>query len=192
MDSSSDSTDSTPEYAEVSPDALVQVGFVFRPHGLEGELKIDPQHTDDPTRFERLPFVFLGAHRHRVRKHEIASVRYQQTKRGTTVILGLEDIESRDDAEAVAKFKVFATEEGLELGEDELYVHDLVGMEVATEDGTVLGTVANYMEMPAQDMLVVRTSDGGESMIPVVDDFLLDIDEEEGCVTVRPIEGLME
>lgn len=192
MDAAPDSSDPTPEYADIAPQALVQVGFVYRPHGVEGELKIDPEHTDDPTRYERLSTVYLGTSPHQVTEHVIASVRYQETKRGITVILGLDDIDSRDDAEAVTKYKVFATEESLELGEDELYVHDLVGMEVVTEEGTLLGTVANFMEMPAQDMLVVRTSDGEEAMIPAVDDFLVGFDEEEQRIIVRPIEGLLD
>ena len=188
---SSDSDEQRSEFADVPPTDLVQVGFVFRPHGMEGELKIDPGATDDPARFEQLPVVFLGAQPHRVTRHAVASVRYQQTKRGTTVILGMEGIEDRDDAEAVSKFKVFATEEALELGEDELFAHDLVGWEVVTEEGTVLGTVTNLMEMPAQDLFVVRTSDDEEKMVPAVEDFILALDEEEERVVVRPIEGLM-
>jgi len=189
--SPTDPTEDRPDYADVSPTALVQVGFVFRPHGMDGELKIDPSSTDDPARFEELPFVFLGAQPHRVTRHSVASVRYQQTKRGTSVILGLEGIENRDDAEAVAKFKVFATEEALELGEDELFAHQLVGWDVLTEEGTFLGTVANLMEMPAQDMFVIRTPEDEEKMIPAVEDFIIAIDEEEEHVVVRPIDGLM-
>lgn len=189
--SSSTSSDARPEFADVSPRDLVQVGFVFRPHGLEGELKIDPEHTDDPARFEELPMVFLGAQPHRVTRHAIVSVRYQQTKRGTTVILGVEGIDDRDDAEAVAKFKVFATEEALELEDGELFAHELIGWDVVAEDGTALGTVANLMQMPGQDMLVVRGPENEETMIPAVDDFIVGLDDDEGCITVRLIEGLM-
>lgn len=187
-----DPADSTPDLADVPPETLVQVGFVFRPHGIDGELKIDPSHTDDPARFETLPFVYLGPHSRRVTKHAIESVRYQQTKRGVTVILGVEGVEDRDDAEVVAKQKVFASEEALELEEGTFLVQDIIGMEVVTEDEAVLGTIANYMEMPAQDMLVVRKPDGGEAMIPAVEDFLIDIDEDTERITVRPIDGLME
>ena len=189
--SSSTSSEAQSEFADVSPRDLVQVGFVFRPHGLEGELKIDPEHTDDPARFEELPTVFLGTQPHRVTRHAIASVRYQQTKRGTTVILGVEGIDDRDDAEAVAKFKVFATEEALELEDGELFTHELIGWDVVAEDGTALGTVANLMQMPGQDMLVVRGPENEETMIPAVDDFIVELDDDEGCITVRLIEGLM-
>lgn len=187
-----DPADGVPDFADVSPDALVQVGFVFRPHGLNGELKIDPELADDPEQFERLPVVYLGPHRRQVTKHGITSVRYQHTKRGTTVLLGLDDIDSRDAAEAVTKFEVFATEEDLELGDAELLAQDLIGMEVVTEEGALLGTIANFKQMPAQDVLVVRKDGGGQAMIPVVEDFLLDVDEDAERVVVRPIEGLLE
>lgn len=197
MPSSSDSTPDpageTPEFAEIDPEALVQVGFVFRPHGIEGELKIDPEKTDDPSRFEELSVVYLGSGRRQVTRHPIASVRYQETKRGTTVILGLDEIDSRTEAEEVTKFNVFAAEDDLELEEGELFIHELIGMEVVTEaEDDVLGTVANVMEYPAQQVFVIRQPDGEQVMIPAVEDFILDIDEEAEQVLVRPIEGLLE
>lgn len=190
----SDSTPDSPSptYADVTPEAMVQVGFVFRPHGMEGELKVNPEHTDDPARFEELDTVYLGRSPHAVTRHEIASVRYQETKRGTTVILGLADVASRSDAEAVIKQKVFADEADLELADDEIFIHDLVGLSVVTEAGETLGTVANYMEMPAQDVFVVHRPEADEAMIPAVEDFIVDIDLDGGRLVVRPIEGLLD
>lgn len=194
MPRSSDSTPDSPSptYADVAPEAMVQVGFVFRAHGMEGELKVNPEHTDDPARFEELDTVYLGRSPHAVTRHEIASVRYQETKRGTTVILGLADVASRSDAEAVMKQKVFADEADLELADDEIFIHDLVGLSVVTEAGETLGTVANYMEMPAQDVFVVHRPEAGEAMIPAVEDFIVDIDLDGGRLVVRPIEGLLD
>ena len=190
----SDSTPDSPSptYADVAPEAMVQVGFVFRAHGMEGELKVNPEHTDDPARFEELDTVYLGRSPRAVTRHEIASVRYQETKRGTTVILGLADVASRSDAEAVIKQNVFADEADLELADDEIFIHDLVGLSVVTEAGETLGTVANYMEMPAQDVFVVHRPEAGEAMIPAVEDFIVDIDLDGGHLVVRPIEGLLD
>ena len=190
----SDSTPDSPSptYADVAPEAMVQVGFVFRAHGMEGELKVNPEHTDDPERFEELDTVYLGRSPHAVTRHEIASVRYQETKRGTTVILGLADVASRSDAEAVMKQKVFVDEADLELADDEIFIHELVGLSVVTEAGETLGTVANYMEMPAQDVFVVHRPEAGEAMIPAVEDFIVDIDLDGGRLVVRPIEGLLD
>lgn len=176
----------------MAPETMIQVGFVFRAHGMQGELKVNPEFTDDPARFEELETVYVGQSPHAVTRHEIASVRYQETKRGTTVILGLADVDSRTAAEAIMKLKVFAAEEDLELGENEIFVDDLVGLDVVTEAGDTLGTVANYMEMPAQDVFVVHRPDRGEAMIPAVDDFIVEIDLDGGKLVVRPIDGLLE
>ncbi|MFP4227366.1 MAG: ribosome maturation factor RimM [Salinivenus sp.] len=186
------SSDARPEYADIPAEALVQVGFVYRPHGIEGELKINPKHTDDPARFEDLSTVYIGAQPRRVRRYEIRSVRYQETKRGTTVILGLEAIRDRSDAERVTKMTVFAAAEDLELGDDEFFVHELVGLDVVTEEGTVLGTVSNFQEMPAHEVFVIRRPEGEEAMVPAVEDFIVDVDLEASRVTVRPIEGLLD
>jgi 16S rRNA processing protein RimM len=191
-DPSPDSTPSPPDYAAVAPEAMVQVGFVFRPHGMEGELKVNPEFTDDPARFEELDTVYLGQSPRAVVRHAVRSVRYQQTKRGVTVILGLADVDSRTAAEAVMKQNVYADEEALALGEDEVFIHDLVGLAVVTEAGEALGTVANYVEMPAQDVFVVTRPDGGEAMIPAVDDFIVSVDLEADRLVVRPIDGLLE
>jgi len=185
-------SETTPEYADVAPGALVQVGFVYRPHGMEGELKVNPEFTDDPARFEEFEAVYLGAQTRRVTRHAVRSVRYQQTKRGVTVLLGLEGVDARSDAEAAAKLNVFVHEEALSLGDDEVFIHDLVGLEVVTDGGEGLGTVANYMEMPAQDVFVVHRPDGEETMIPAVADFILDVDLDAGTVVVAPIDGLLE
>ena len=190
-DSDSESA-STPDFADVSPTAMVQVGFVFRPHGMKGELKINPEHTDDPARFEELDTVYVGRTPHEVTQHTISSVRYQETKRGTTVILGLTDVQNRTDAEEVTKLRVFAHEDDLDLGEDEVFIHDLVGLTVVTEAGDELGTVANYMEMPAQDVFVVRRPNDGEAMIPAVEEFIVEIDLDGGQLVVRLVEGLIE
>jgi 16S rRNA processing protein RimM len=191
-DPSPDSTPSPPDYADVAPEAMVQVGFVFRPHGMEGELKVNPEFTDDPARFEELDTVYLGQSPRAVVRHAVRSVRYQQTKRGVTVILGLADVDSRTAAEAVMKQNVYADEEALALGEDEVFIHDLVGLAVVTEAGEALGTVANYVEMPAQDVFVVTRPDGGEAMIPAVEDFIVSVDLEANRLVVRPIDGLLE
>lgn len=183
---------SAPDFADVAPDTMVQIGFVFRPHGMEGELKVNPEHTDDPARFEELDVVYIGRSPRQVTRHTISSVRYQQTKRGTTVILGLADVGTRDDAETIAKLHVFAHEDDLELAEDEVFIHDLVGLTVLTEEGEELGTVANYMEMPAQDVFVVRRPNHEEAMIPAVEDFVIEIDIDGGRLVVRPLDGLIE
>lgn len=194
--SSPPSPDSAPDRAASSPDvdpaSLVRVGFVYRPHGVHGEVKVNPDDTDDPTRFETFDAVYVGHRPHEAAPYAIASVRYQETKRGVTVILRLDAVDSRDAAEAIAKANVYAHEDDLDLGDEELFIHDLIGMDVVTDDGDPVGTVGNLLQLPGHDVLVVTRPDAAEGMIPLVDEFVLDVDFDANRVVVRLIEGLLE
>lgn len=175
-----------------APDALIRLGRIYRPHGVRGEIKVAPD-MEDPTRFEALDVVYVGPDESRVTRHRITSVRYQETKRGVTVILQLDGIADRGDAEVIAKQHLYATEDALPpLDDDELFVHDLIGLDVITEDGTAIGTLSNVLPMPAHDMYVVHRPGHAEQMIPAVDDFIVDVDLDAGQVVIRPIEGLLD
>lgn len=73
-----------------------------------------------------------------------------------------------------------------ELEEDQFLTEDLLDLEVYTEDGQLLGTVDEVLNNPAHDILVV-----GELMIPVVKEFVLDVDLDEEKITVRLIPGML-
>jgi 16S rRNA processing protein RimM len=171
---------------------LIRMGQIFRPHGVKGELKINPE-TEDPERFETLETLYVGrdAATAEATAHAVENVRYQQTKRGVTVILKLAAVDTRDAAEAITKQFVFADENDLDLADDELFVHDLVGFDVVTEDGERIGMLSNVMKMPAQDLYVVHRPGQSEALIPAVEDFVVDLDLDEECLVVRPIDGLL-
>ena len=155
-------------------------------------LKVAPD-MEDPTRFETLDVVYVGPDERRVTPHRVTSVRYQETKRGITVILKLDDIDDRGDAEGVAKQYLYATEDALPpLEEDEIFIHDLIGLEVVTEDGESVGRVSNVLPMPAHDVYVVHRPGHAEQMIPAVEDFIIDVDFDAGRLVIRPIEGLLD
>ena len=174
------------------PESLLLVGRIWRAHGVRGEMKIIPE-TDHPERFEDLTVVYAGSTAATADPHDLESVRYQPTKRGTIVIAKLSGIDSREAAESMRKSAVFAREEDLPpLEEGEFFLHDMVGLEVVTVDGARVGAVDYVIEGPAQPILVVAREDGGSAMIPAVDEFIEDIDPAEGRITIRPIEGLLD
>jgi 16S rRNA processing protein RimM len=175
-----------------APEALIRLGRIFRPHGVRGELKIAPD-MEDPSRFEAFDTVYVGPDPGRVTKHRITSIRYQETKRGITVILQLEGIDDRGDAEVITKQHLYAPEDALPpLEEDEVFVHDLIGLTVVTEDGDEVGMVSNVLPHPAHDVYVVHRPGHPEQMIPAVDEFIVAIDLDAEQIVIRPIEGLLE
>ena len=168
------------------------VGRVGRPHGVRGEVKVVPE-TDDPERFGDLEHVYLGRHADAATAYTVESVRYQHASRGLTVVLKLEGVASREAAEALRNQEVYAARDDLPpLAEDELFLHDLIGLAVVTEAGETVGTVSDVLQMPAHDLYVVARDGRADAMIPAVPEFVVEIDMDGGRLVVRPIEGLLE
>jgi 16S rRNA processing protein RimM len=178
--------------AAPGPDTLLLVGTVLRAHGVRGELKVLPE-TDDLDRFEAFERVYLGAGPEAVQERRVQSARMQQTKRGQIVILALEGVATREDAEALRALGVYVPEADVPpLADDEVFVHDLVGLAVETDAGETVGTVQQVLELPAQNVLVVARPDGPDVLVPAVPAFVVSIDVAGGTLVIRPIEGLLD
>jgi 16S rRNA processing protein RimM len=72
--------------------------------------------------------------------------------------------------------------------EDRFWVHQVVGLEVVTEEGRSLGRIVEVQANPANDLWV---TDGGV-LIPAVREFVRDVDLALGRVTVSELPGLAE
>jgi 16S rRNA processing protein RimM len=60
-------------------------------------------------------------------------------------------------------------------------------MDVVTTEGKAVGKVTSVLSYPAQDMLEI-----GETLIPVVKEFIERIDLDAKTITVKPIKGMIE
>jgi 16S rRNA processing protein RimM len=70
------------------------------------------------------------------------------------------------------------------------YDEDLVGCEVCTEAGPV-GTVAEVVHLPSQDLLAVALSDGETRLVPFVAELVPGVDIEARRITVADRPGLL-
>ena len=175
----------------VRPDELREIGRIVRPHGVLGELKVAPE-TDDPDRILHLNRVYIGGDEYSASPFDIRSIRTQVSKYGITIILALEGLSDRSAADAFRNRTVYAGVDDLPpLEEGEYFISDLVGLSVNTEDGTLIGTIRDVLDLPTQKLLVLHRENADDAMIPLVPEFVTDIDIGAGRVIVRPIEGLI-
>ena len=160
----------------------ILMGKIVNVVGLKGEVKVY-SYTDRNERFEELESIWLEN-----KVYNIENVRYQNK----VVILKLEGINDRNQAEAQRNKKVYIEETDLqELPEDTYYVSDLIGMEVVTESGK-LGTISDVIQNSAQDLYEVKTEEGKKVYIPVVKQFVIDVDMDSRIVKVELPEGLLD
>ena len=177
----------------MSAPALMIVGRVRKAHGIRGELLVEPI-TDAPDAvFVSGRRLFAGTatgdpspdgqelHITAVRQH-MDSVR-----------LTLEEVPDRSAAELWrGRFLLAPQDELPPPADDEVYLHDLIGMRVVHVDGRALGDVADTYDLPQGLMLDVRPVNGGPTyFIPWQEEFLVDVDETARIITVNPPEGLL-
>ena len=164
---------------------LLKVGVITTTHGIRGEVKVYP--TTDADRFLDLEYVLLDTGREK-RKLEIENVKYFKN----LVILKFRGIDNINDIEMYKKRELWIPrEEGQELGEDEYYIADLLGMNVVLEDGTEFGTLKDVMETGANDVYIIDSNEHGEVLLPAIKECILDVDLEKNTMTVHLMKGLL-
>ena len=166
------------------PEYLV-IGKITKPHGVRGELRVLPQ-TDVPERFKWLEKVFVGDTDSE--PMEIKHVRMHKEM----VLLTFVGIDNRDAADLLrGKYLFVSEEDAIPLEEDEYFLFELVGLEVVTDDGRILGELTEVIETKANNVFVVR-GDLGEILLPDSDEVILEIDFENDRMLVHLIPGLLK
>jgi 16S rRNA processing protein RimM len=158
------------------------IGRVARPFGLRGELKMQLL-TDYHEQLGRLRTVYLGP---QAQPWEIEAIRLHKA----AALLKLDGCDDRTAAEALRGALVqIAREDAVPLKEGEYYEHQIVGMTVVEEDGTLLGEVVEIISTGANDVYVVRGTDG-ELLLPAIESVILEIDLDVDRMVVHVMEGL--
>lgn len=162
-----------------------QVGVITSPHGLRGEVKVYPT-TDDPSRFKILKELILKEKRSE-RVLKVRSVKFFKQ----FVILGFEGLNRIEDVESLRQCPLLVErKDAVPLEEDEYYIADLIGLSVRREDGTEIGTLKEVLETGANDVYVVGREGQKDLLLPAISQCILDVQPEEGFITVHIMEGL--
>lgn len=160
----------------------VVVGRIGRPHGVRGEVTVEPR-TDEPD------VRFAAGHRlyEADRSWEIVASRWHAGR----LLLRLEGVADRDAAEAlrgtVVRARVDADAEPA--AEDEFYDRHLIGLDVRV-DGASVGRVSSVVH-GAQDLLEVKTGHG-KRLVPFVAALVPVVDRAAGYCEVVDLPGLLD
>ena len=163
----------------------IECAKVINTHGCHGGIKLESwcNTPEDLAELKRVFFVRNGVYSES--KVEKASVFKQ------FVIFTLDNVNSMDEAMALKDSVVYALKEDFQLEEGEFFISDLIGVNVIDDTtGKIYGTVSDVINRGASDIYVVKTPDG-ERMIPVVPEFVKNIDVNKG-VFVTPISGMLD
>ena len=147
--------------------ALVRVGRVGRPHGVDGAFVIDDA-SEEPSRFEVGAQLLVDGERATV-------VLSRQVGKGRRAV--------KLDRRAERGAELTVLRDALpSLDSGTYYVADLVGMEVVDDRGARVGFVRDVAPGPANDALELDTG----VLLPLVEDCVREIDLEGRRILLNP------
>lgn len=160
----------------------VVVGVVTSAHGLRGEVAVQ-NRSDNPDRWRPGGTVLLEDGR---------SLTVEASRRhGRRLLVKFAEIGDRDGAESVRGATLVVHESSLPaLPAGEWWSFQLEGCAVETESGRALGTLTEVIANPANDIWVAVDPDGAETLVPVLDEVLVNVDVEKKRIVVRDVPGL--
>lgn len=159
----------------------LEVGKVTNVHGLMGEVRVQPW-ADSPDFLCQFKTLYVD------KAHWPIRVERARVHKNM-VILKLEGVTDVNGALAMRNAVLYIDRKDANLPEGSFFLADLIDMEVRDTQGKVLGKIADVLTLPANNVYVVR---GGEReiMIPAVDQFVKEVNVDEGYMTVALIEGM--
>jgi 16S rRNA processing protein RimM len=181
-----------PEYAIV--------GLIRKAQGIRGEVVIEPLTDKPDVVFATGSRVFAGTS-----DGDLAIVREvgggektptltvsgsKPFKKG--LIVQFEELQDRDSADLWrGRYLLAPFSELPPLEEDQVYLHDLIGMAVVGMNGELLGAVTTFYELPQGIMLDVQTP-RGSVMIPYRPEIIIRTDIEARAIVINDTLGFLD
>jgi len=160
---------------------FITIGRILTPQGVKGKLKVKIE-TDFPQRFTPGSKVYINR-----QPMTIDSAEWHRGK----LVIKLNTIDSIEDAQELrGKAIEIHRSQVHPLPEGQYYHFQLIGLEVWTTEGELLGNITEILTTESNDNYVVRSTKG-EILIPAIEDVVKSIDLDKGCVIIESIAGLL-
>ena len=157
------------------------VGVITGSWGLRGDVKVQPQ-SDFSERFSKGSELHVNGQRE--------TIEASRPYRGGYVIR-LSGVTDRTAADSM-RGSLLTVQEGdiPTLPEGTFYHFQLIDMQVFSDEGESLGAIVEILDTSANDVYVVRDEEGPDLLIPAISETVLEVDVDEGRMTVHLVPGL--
>jgi len=161
----------------------VAVGEINSPWGIKGHVKVTPL-TSNPERLQPKQQVFVG---------DLALTITDAKIVGKIPVVQFSSFTTRNSVESLKGSLIEILEKDLpKLPENIFYIHDIVGLTVFTDDGEVVGEVIEVLQTGANDVYVIRASNGKDVLIPALESVIVAIKIEDESLIIRSNTGLFD
>ena len=161
----------------------ILIGKIINTHGVKGELKIDVYTDFIDERFKKDSKIYIGE------KHDEVIVNEYRMHNGF-MLLSLKDF---DDINLILKYKnmnIYKSSDDIKPLTDGFYFRDLKDLDVYSENEKV-GVVLYCESGISSNFIRVLTNDNREVLVPILKNFILNVDLKNNRINVIKMEGLL-
>ncbi len=138
--------------------------------------------TDNETRFRTLEEVRLARPTGADLKLRVVSMFPHKSR----LVIQFEGIDSIEGAETLRNAELRIPMASLPgLPEGSYYHHELRGLDVRVESGASIGKVSELWETGATPVLIIHNEQGRETLLPLVDAFIIEVNVKGGFMRVK-------
>lgn len=163
----------------------LEIGQIVNTFGIKGEVKVIP-FTNDISRFDYLEKVYVKK-KNDFKLYKVDNVRYHKNM----VLLKLEGIDNPETAQLLKNaFLEVDREDAIPLEEGTYFIVDLIGLDVYTDEGKLLGKVEDIYNTGSNDIYVIKDEFGKQILLPGTEEVIREIKLEDRMI-VHLISGLI-
>ncbi len=160
---------------------FITIGEIVAAWGTNGKVKVEIA-TDFPQRFAPSSMVYINR-----QPMTIDSTEWHKGK----AIIKLDTVDSIEAAEQLrGQLVEIHHSQVFPLPEGQYYHFQLVGLEVWTTQGELVGTITEVRTGESNDNYVVHGAKG-EVLISAIDEVVKSVDLDKGRITIEAIKGLL-
>lgn len=163
-----------------------EIGQIVNHFGIKGMVKVNP-FTDDISQFEEMETILVDK-KGNLQEMQIEEVKYSKNQ----VLLKLKGIETVEEAEKYRNcYLKLPREKARKLPKNTYFIADLIGLEVYTEEGNLLGKVDDIYNTGASDIYVIKDELGKQILLPAIKEVIKQVDLEQEKIVVHLLDGLV-
>jgi len=157
----------------------IVIGKIVAPHGVRGEFRIMPL-TDNPKQYAEMKKLCLADGK----TLTVETIRFHKNM----VLAKTREVTSMNEAELLRNKEIVINREDLPpLAKGRFYVADIIGFQVVSPEGELLGTLKDVITPGKTDVFVLTATDGKEILVAAIDSNIKAINmAEKKIIAVLP------
>lgn len=166
----------------------LKVGKIVNTHALQGEVRVISSSDFKEVRFKKGSALLIDDHG----THVPVQVRSHRTHKNFDLLtfVGMSHI---DEVTPYKGCDILVDAAHLsQLDEGEFYFYEMIGCQVKTTQGEVIGEISEILQTGANDVWVIKRKGKKDALIPYIEDVVKAVDVANKTVTIALLEGLIQ